>query len=73
MPYGTSRSRFLGITRRIAPADLITWEAGERAERRVSMTCDRSEVAFLFLAIIVLLYRKIESLNDIVKHLFMKI
>jgi len=37
------------------------------------MACDRSEVAFSFLAIIVLLYRKIESLNDIVKHLFMKI
>ena len=49
----------LGITRRIAPANLIAFgEAGENVERRVSMTCDVTEVSIQFLAIIVLLIEK---------------
>jgi hypothetical protein len=50
----------LGITRRIAPANLnaLSLEAGENVERRVSMTCDITEFTFEFLAIIVLLIEK---------------
>jgi hypothetical protein len=50
----------LGITRRIAPANSLTlMEAGEEVERRVSMTCDATDVVFIkFVAIIVLLIEK---------------
>lgn len=66
----------LGITRRIAPADLITFcggnEAGEIEGKPVTTTCDSTEPN-IQLAIIIITDQKIGSLNDIVKHLFMKI
>ncbi len=66
----------LGITRRIAPANSLTFCVGKEAlgsgKRRVMTTCDSTE-STIQLAIIIITDQKIGSLNDIVKHLFIKI